>query len=107
MDGLLGALGRGGLGGLLRFGLGRRRTQGLSTLAVERSTDQAREERVRARWARAELGVGLSRDVVRVDVAGKLDELDKLAIRGRPREHQSRLGELTAVRVVDFVAVPV
>src|SRR5690606_18532331 len=77
------------------------------SVAVERRRHEAAEERVRVRRARPQLGVRLRRDVVRMHVARKLDELDEVAVRRQAGEDETRFGELLAVRVVDLVTVAV
>ena len=56
--------------------------------------DQTAEQRVRLGRARAQLGVGLGRDVVRVHVARQLDELDQTAVRRGAGEPEPGLLEL-------------
>ena len=62
---------------------------------------------MRAGRPRAQLRVSLGRDVVRVHVAGQLDELDQLAVRRQSREDQPSRLQVAAELVVDLVAVPV
>ena len=49
-------------------------------LAVQRGRDEATEERVRTGRSGPQLGVGLGGDVVGVDLARQLDELDQLSV---------------------------
>ena len=76
-------------------------------LAGQRGPDQPGEQRVRPGRARAQLGVRLGGDVVRVHVARQLDELDQPVVRADAGEDQAGLLELLAVGVVDLVAVAV
>ena len=69
---------------------------------------QTREERVRAGRPGAQLGVGLGADEVGVDLARELDVLDELVVgRGAGEDQPGLLLQLTAVGVVDLVAVAV
>src|SRR5690349_19669135 len=76
-------------------------------LPCQGRTDQAGEQRVRARRAGAQFRMRLRRDVIRVDLARQLDELDQVRVRRRSAEDHACLLKLRAVAVVDLVAVAV
>ena len=67
------------------------------TVTLERRADEPAEQRMRIGRARAQLGVRLRGDVVRVHVARQLDVLDEVAVGREPREEQARAGERVAV----------
>ena len=74
-------------------------------VALEGRADEPAEQRMRVGRPRAQLGVRLRRDVVRVDLARQLDVLDKVSVGREAREEQARAGQPVAVGVVDLVAV--
>ena len=74
---------------------------------LDRRACQAREERVGATRARAQLWVSLGRDVVRVHLTRQLDVLDEFAVWAQAREREACVCDLAAERVVDLVAVAV
>ena len=62
---------------------------------------------MRAVRARAQLRVGLRSDVKWVHVSWQFDVLDQVAVWRHAGEHEPRIRNLLAIRVVDFVAVAV
>src|SRR2546422_3789041 len=85
--------------------LARRLGARLELAAVERSTDEARKQRVRSHRPRLELGMELTSDEPRM--VGELDHLDERAIRRQARAAHAVLREHVAIRVRDLVAMAV
>ena len=77
-------------------------------VALEGRADESAEQRMRVGRPRAQLGVRLRRDVVRVHVARQLDVLDEVAVGREARRTRARASaSCVAVAVVDLVAVAV
>src|SRR5919106_6472170 len=76
-----------------------------AALGTRCSGDEPREQRMRTRGARAQLGMELTPDIPRM--RWQLDHLHQRAVRREPAEPQSVLGEEVAIVVRHLVPVTV
>src|SRR5579862_4503341 len=75
----------------------------MCSLVLIRGADERREQRVRARRLRLELGMELHGEIPRMP--GQLGDLDELAVRRTARDAQAVLVERFLVQAVELVAV--